>query len=169
MWHWNVRKSQGFTLIEMLATAIIISIVAAIAAPNLLGLLNRNRVNQGLAELEGAIQEVQRQAIRSGKSCTVTIDTSDNDITGGCLLSTRNLNENLDITTNVANNGTANNYDIVFSGKGNTSNNGAIFVIYMSSGTNQQKCFVIDNSLGATRTGEYTGDPTGTLNVNNCS
>ena len=173
MWHLNVRKSQGFTLIEMLATGIIISIVAAIAAPNLLGLLNRNRVNQGLAELEGAIKEAQRQAIRNGKSCTIKINAANNNIindpTDGCLLSTRNLNENLDITTNVANNGTANNYDIVFSGKGNTSNNGAIFVIYMSSGTNQQKCFVIDNSLGATRTGEYTGDPTGTLNVNNCS
>ena len=52
MWHLNVRKSQGFTLIEMLATGIIISIVAAIAAPNLLGLLNRNRVNQGLAEAD---------------------------------------------------------------------------------------------------------------------
>ncbi len=173
MWHLNVRKSQGFTLIEMLATGIIISIVAAIAAPNLLGLLNRNRVNQGLAELEGAIKEAQRQAIRNGKSCTIKINAANNNIindpTDGCLLSTRNLNENLDITTNVANNGTANNYDIVFSGKGNTSNNGAIFVIYMSSGTNQQKCFVIDNSLGVMRTGDYTGDPTGTLDVNNCS
>ncbi len=42
-------------------------------------------------------------------------------------------------------------------------------MIYMSSGTNQQKCFVIDNSLGVMRTGDYTGDPTGTLDVNNCS
>ncbi len=36
----------------MLAAVIIIGIVAAIAAPNLLGLLNRNRVNQGLAEAD---------------------------------------------------------------------------------------------------------------------
>ncbi|MDJ0533853.1 MAG: prepilin-type N-terminal cleavage/methylation domain-containing protein [Xenococcaceae cyanobacterium MO_207.B15] len=167
MWHWNVRKNQGFTLIEMLATVIIIGIVAAISAPNLLGLLNRNRVNQGLTELEGAIKEAQRQAIRSGEGCTVTINTSNKSITGGCLLSTRDLDENLDITTNVT--GTANNYDIVFSGKGNTSNSGAIFVIYMSSGTDQQKCFVIDNTLGAMRTGDYTGNPTATLNVNNCT
>ncbi len=40
MWHWNVRKNHGFTLIEMLATAIIIAIVSAIAVPNLLGLVN---------------------------------------------------------------------------------------------------------------------------------
>ena len=180
MWRLNVRKSQGFTLIEMLATGIIISIVAAIAAPNLLGLLNRNRVNRGLAEFEGAIKEAQRQAIRNGKSCTITINAANNNIvnapTDGCLLSTRNLSENLEITTNIDNNGTTDNYDIVFSGKGNMVfeisgtevNSGAIFVIYMPSGTNQQRCFVVDSSLGSVRTGEYTGSPTGTLNLNNC-
>ena len=76
MWHWNVRKNQGFTLIEMLATAIIIGIVAAISAPNLLGLLNRNRVNQGLVQLEGAIKEAQRQAIRNGKTCKIKLTTT---------------------------------------------------------------------------------------------
>ncbi len=170
MWHWNVHsKNQGFTLIEILTVAIIIGIVSAIAAPNFLGLLNRNRVNQGLTELEGAINEAQRQAIRTGKSCTITLDTVNNSISGGCLLSTRNLNENLEIATNLTNNGTANNHDIDFSGKGNTSNSGAIFVLYMTNGTTQQKCFVIDNTLGAMRTGDYTGDVTETLNVDNCS
>ena len=174
MWHWNVHsKNQGFTLIEILTVAIIISIVGAIAAPNFLGLLNRNRVNQGLTELEGAVNEAQRQAMRTGKRCIITIKTSDNSITNkgtdGCLLSSRNLNENLEIATNLTNNGTANNHDIDFSGKGNTSDSGAIFVLYMTNGTTQQKCFVIDNTLGAMRTGDYTGDVTGTLNVDNCS
>ena len=44
---YNARKyNSGFTLIEMLATIVIIGVIAAIAAPNFLGLLNRNRVNE---------------------------------------------------------------------------------------------------------------------------
>ena len=166
MWHWNVpSKNQGFTLIEVLTVTIIISIVAAIAAPNLLGLLNRNRVNQGLTQLEGAIKEAQRQAIRTGKSCTITLDTANNNISGGCLLNTRDLNENLEIGTNLDENGTTDEHDIDFSAKGNMVFDigsaevyqGAIFVVYMSNGTTQQKCLVVESILGSVRTGDYIG------------
>ncbi len=163
------KNNNGFTLIEILITAVIIGIVTAIAAPNLIGLMNATRVKKGLADLGGAIKEAQSEAIRESDSCTITIDTADKEITGTCLLSTRNLNDNLEIATNMANNGTANNFDISFSGKGNTGNSGAIFVIYMTNGTTKQSCFVVDNLLGATRSGDYDGDPTATLNANNCS
>lgn len=178
MWHWNVRnQNQGFTLIEVLVVTIILSIVAAIAAPNLLGLLNRNRVNQGLTEFEGAINEAQRQAIRDGRPCTITVNTSNNSITGGCLLSIRNLSDNLSIATNVNNNGTSNQHDINFSGKGNvslsidtsSSTNRGTFVVYMSSGTPQQKCLVFESLLGSLRSGDYTGTPAPTPTNANCS
>ena len=49
MLHWRVLKNQsGFTLIEMLVTVILIGIVAAISAPNLIAMLNRNRSNQAM-------------------------------------------------------------------------------------------------------------------------
>ena len=164
------RKSNtGFSLIETLVTAVIIAIVAAIAAPNVLGMINSNRVKKGLVDLAGAIKEAQSQAIRESDSCTVTIDTADKEITGPCLLSTRNLNENLDIVTNIANNGTADNFDITFSSKGTTDDAGTMFVIYMTNGTTKQSCFVLDSLLGATRSGDYDGDPTAALNTNNCS
>ena len=170
MWHLNVRKSQGFTLIEMLATGIIISIVAAIAAPNLLGLLNRNRVNQGLAELEGAIKEAQRQAIRQGKSCRVNIDTSTNTISAyidppsvpptNCLLSTREISSDITIRTNLPGS------TILFSSKGSTTNSGTVVV--SSDSTDTQKCFVISLGLGIMRTGEYTGTKTDPVDSEYC-
>ena len=160
MWHWNVRKNQGFTLIETLAVAIMVGILAAIAAPNLFGLLTSNRINQALSQIEGAITEAQRQAIRQGKSCTVEIDTTNNAIRGNpsnCLLNEREIADSIDIKTNLS--GTP--PSIKFSYKGSTTTSGKIVV--SSLGSDLEKCFVISLGLGITRTGEYepdTDDPT---------
>ncbi|MDJ0650062.1 MAG: type II secretion system protein [Xenococcaceae cyanobacterium MO_188.B19] len=155
MWHWNVRKNQGFTLIETLAVAIMVGILAAIAAPNLFGLLTRNRINQALSQIEGAITEAQRQAIRQGKSCTVEIDTTNNAISGNpsnCLLNEREIADSIEIETNLS--GTP--PSIKFSYKGSSSKAGKIVV--SSLGSNLKKCFAISLGLGITRTGEYEPD-----------
>lgn len=158
MWHWNVRKNQGFTLIETLAVAIMVGILAAIAAPNLFGLLTRNRINQALSQIEGAIKEAQRQAIRQGKSCTVQINPADNTIkafltadpSSNCLLNDRKIADNIDIR-NTSNLGTT--PSIQFSYKGSTTTSGTIVV--SSLGSDLEKCFVISLGLGIIRTGEY--------------
>ncbi|MGV2831617.1 pilus assembly FimT family protein [Myxosarcina sp. GI1(2024)] len=162
----SVRKrNTGFTLIEMIVTAIVVGVIAAIASPNLLGLLNRNRVNSALGEVEGAIKEAQRQAIRNGNTCTVNIDDSsdgiqdDDGVFGGCLLSNRDLDENVRLNSNVT--------TVSFSHKG-TTNTSAVLVVSMANGTNQQRCMVVSPGIGIMRTGDYTGDPTGTLDENNC-
>jgi prepilin-type N-terminal cleavage/methylation domain-containing protein len=157
---YNARKSNsGFTLIEMLVVIIIIGVIAAIAAPNLLGLLNRNRVNEAMRQVEGALKEAQKQALRTGKKCTINITTDaiSNYGTEGCLLSKRNLNDLVQLDSNLA--------ILTFSGKGNITINGAgnprpAFVVSMSNGTDLKKCVVVENFLGAIRTGEYTGTGT---------
>ena len=163
---YPVRKcNTGFTLMEMLVTVIVVGVIAAVASPNLIGMLNRNRVNEAVAQVEGAIKEAQKQAIRQGKACTVAINTADNDNifsntgTNNCLLSTKSLKDQIDFYSNIS--------TLTFSGKGNTSvtPNKPTFVVSMSSGTNQQKCVVIENTLGIIRTGDYSG----TLNPSNKS
>jgi prepilin-type N-terminal cleavage/methylation domain-containing protein len=147
------NKNRGFSLPELLAAIVIIGIIAALAAPNLIGLLSRNRVNDALWEIEAAIKEAQRQAMRQGKSCRINI----NDVTHiinanptNCLSNNREIRNDIKIVTNLA--GSPPN--IVFSPKGSNTKMGTI-VVY-SDYTDSQKCFVISLGLGITRTGTYT-------------
>ena len=162
---YSVRRlNKGFTLIEMITVVIIVGVIAAIASPNLLGLLNRNRVNEAMREIEGGLKEAQKQAIRNRTQCTVDITANgiSNPATGrGCLLSNRVLNNLVTLNSNRAN--------IVFSGKGNITIDNAsgnprpVLVAYMANGTDKQGCVVVQSSLGSIRTGDYTGEPSGTL------
>lgn len=163
----NSKKNQncGFTLIELIITVIIIGIIAAIASPSFLGLLNRYRVNAALDDIEGAIKETQRQAMRRGRSCRININTATNILSSnssGCLLANRVIDDDVNIRTNLS--GTPPN--INFSGKGNTTKMGTIVV--SSDGTDRQKCFVISLGLGISRTGNYTGSKTGSVSGTNC-
>ena len=153
---YNARKfNSGFTLIEMMVTIIIIGVIAAIAAPNFLGLLNRNRVNEAAQQIEGALKEAQRQAMRSGSQCSISIDAANDAITnptggGGCLLSNRILDDLIQLNTNTT--------TITFSGKGNiTGATPPVLVVSMPNGTDLQRCVVIDSLLGSQRSGEYSG------------
>lgn len=144
---WRVRKyNSGFTLIEMITVIIIVGVIAAIAAPNFLSLLNRNRVNSALGQIEGAIKEAQRQAIKDSSSCTVNITSATRTISGGCLLSNRVVDNNVTINSD---------HTIVFSGKGNTASNATIVV--STTNNNVQKCLVVSSGLGLIREGDYDG------------
>ena len=158
-------KHLGFTLIEMLAVTIMIAVVAAIASPSLIGVLRQNQVNAALEKLNGAIKEVQRQAIRQGRMCRINIDIANKQLTGNptsCLLSDRKIDNNVTIRTNLS--GTPPN--ISFSHKGSTTKSGTIVV--SSDLVSTQKCFVISLGLGITRTGNYTGSSTGSVSAANC-
>lgn len=159
---WRVRKyDSGFTLIEMITVVIIVGVIAAIAAPNFLGLLNRNRVNEAVRQIEGALKEAQKQAIRNGTSCSITIDPANNLITNpsggnGCLLNTRSIDDSIQLDSSRT--------TITFSGKGNITIDNSnvalrtpVLVASMNSGTDKQACVVMENSLGAIRTGDYLG------------
>ncbi len=166
------NSNAGITLIEMLVVSVIIAILSAIAVPNVLGMFNFGRVKEGIAQVEGGFKEAQRQAIRLGKQCRVTINAANNTITAqtveatprNCLLSERKLNDNLEISTNDA--------IITFGSKGNPDNDPAsVYIVYMTGGTLEQRCLVIAPGLGIMRTGDYDGDPTDipNLDANNCS
>ena len=152
---YNARKiNSGFTLIEMLATIVIVGVIAAIAAPNFLGLLNRNRANEAMAQIEGALKEAQRQAIRNGRSCQISITAATKTIansTGSCLLSTRVLNDAVQLNTSRT--------DIDFSGKGNISTTAGtpVLVVSIPNNASIQKCVVMEGVLGTIRTGDYSG------------
>jgi prepilin-type N-terminal cleavage/methylation domain-containing protein len=155
---YNARKSNsGFTLVELLMTLIIVGVISALTVPNFLGLMSRNRVNDAALQIEGALKEAQRQAMRRGRQCTINIDTTTKILsnppapTNGCLLNARNLNSSVQLNFN-PNSGT-----LTFSGKGNIAGNVAnpVIVVSMPNRTDQRKCAVLDGLFGVLRSGDY--------------
>ena len=156
---------RGFTLTELLIALVVVGIIAAIASPNFIGLLERIRVNNSLEQLLGAIRETQRLAMRQGKRCRININPSTNVLSAtpsNCLLNTRKIDENVIVRTNLS--GATPN--ISFSHKGNTTKMGTI--VLSSNFIDTQKCFVISLGLGIMRTGNYIGSKNGSVSPSNC-
>ncbi|PSB46126.1 type IV pilin protein [Cyanosarcina cf. burmensis CCALA 770] len=174
----NVRKTeQGFTLIETLIVFVIVGILSAIAAPSFLSMFNRNKVNEALEQVRGALQEAQREAIRKSQSCTVTINTTNKKITSPCLVTgTRDLCEKRDGSGNctqsrvtlVSTTSLGTPPSITFSFRGNTNSGGTIVIHSSDSSTSQQGCLVISTGLGIIRTGDYSGS-TASPSASNCT
>ena len=165
MFRQTQKSDHGFTLIELMVALIIVGVIAAIAAPNFIGLLNRIRVNSALEKLLGAIRETQRLAMRHGKRCWIEIDPNTNILsstTNSCLLNKRKIDENVTIRTNLS----GSTPNISFSHKGNTTKMGTI--VLSSDLTDTQKCFVVSLGLGITRIGNYTGSKSGSVFASNC-
>ena len=162
----NQKSDRGFTLLELMIVLFIVGIIAVIASPSFIGLLNRVRVNNSLETLLGAIKETQRLAIRQGRRCQININPNTNLLTATpsyCLLSNRNIDESVNIRTNLS----GSIPYIYFSHKGNTTRMGTI--VLSSNFTDTQKCFVISLGLGIMRTGEYEGSKEGRILHKKCS
>ena len=88
MLHSNVRRTdRGFTLIEFIVILMIVGILSAISVPSFLGMLNRNKVNNALAQVQGALQEAQTEARRRSKRCTVGLSSSNQSmLTSNCFV-----------------------------------------------------------------------------------
>ncbi|MCC0177923.1 type II secretion system protein [Waterburya agarophytonicola K14] len=146
---FNVRKlDRGFTLIEMIAVTAILSIVAALAVPNVLGMLNRNQANSALGEIEGAIKEAQKLAIRNGQSCTLNIIAATRTVSGTCLIRNRVFQAPVSLPNG--------DQTIIFSGKGNTSN-GITVRVSLDNNANVDRCLTVATGLGIMRTGDMNG------------
>lgn len=147
--------SQGWTLLELAIVSVIAGILASLAIPSMMAMAAKSKVQSGLAQVKGALQEAQRNAIKMGKECRVSVNAGSNSpsitVAGnsyaGCLSQTVVLND-LSMLENF--NGT----NIRFSYKGNTNNWGTIII--HSPHTNTKYCLAL-SALGIMRSGVYTG------------
>ena len=150
-------------------------ILASIAIANMLGMMNKNKVQNSLYEVKGALREAQRNAIKMGKECKVVMDADINPTYlsvdtetkyVGCLSSPRVDLSGVNVTENFPGS------SIRFSYKGNSTNLGTI--VFHSSKTQAKYCLVLSNLLGIMRSGIYTKEivPTATsvsgVSATNC-
>ena len=164
---WNVPKqNDGFTLIEILVVTVILGVAGAVAVPNVLGQINKSRISDGVAQIEGAFREAQRQATSRRQSCTIQIGQVGGVVTiqnsvGNCLLETRELDAGINVANNTGNATLA----IQFSGKGNIGNTanynppntGNWTLIVSHDNINSPKCLRIEGLFGDVQTGVAQG------------
>ncbi|HAC65886.1 MAG TPA: pilin [Cyanothece sp. UBA12306] len=140
-------------MMEVSITAVIAGILAATAVPNLIGMLQGNKVQKGLEQVENSLRDAQKQAMRMGERCDLKLDKTAKPPTitpspVGCLVGTdRDLPNGVAIDLSKGN-------TISFSFKGTTTTSTTI-IVKSQDGKGKQKCVSISNGIGIMRSGTY--------------
>jgi prepilin-type N-terminal cleavage/methylation domain-containing protein len=75
------RKRAGFTLVEVLITISVMGILASAAIPNVVGLLERQQMQQGISQVESLLHQARQYALSQGVTTSVQFDEQSNTIT----------------------------------------------------------------------------------------
>jgi prepilin-type N-terminal cleavage/methylation domain-containing protein len=75
------RKRAGFTLVEVLITITVLGILASTAIPNVVGLLERQQLQQTISQVESLLHQARQYALSQGVTTSVQFDEQSNTIT----------------------------------------------------------------------------------------
>lgn len=146
----RTKSYQGMTLIETLIALVIAGILAAFTLPSMMGILKGNELKAAQDQVQSALRDAQRQAIRRSKKCTINfssgdpvgITANDND----CLSTVdRALPKGITLTS-------SNGKSFTYSFKGHT-NNAATLTLSSPKGTGVKRCIAVAANLGIMRSG----------------
>lgn len=73
-----MRKSQGFTLIELMVTIAVLAIVAMMAAPSFGDLIAKRHLDTSIRELSLVLSDARAQATTLRKNVTVKFESGTN-------------------------------------------------------------------------------------------
>ncbi len=133
---------------------VIVGIVAAIAGPSFLQWFQSKQRDSGLARLESALRESQREAIRRSQDCTVNIPTGINQtISGSCLITGERLLNQIRIEHSRTDNPWIVRFD--FKGRNRGVDQNGIISLSVPGSSVAPKCLAISNGIGLMRTGNY--------------
>jgi prepilin-type N-terminal cleavage/methylation domain-containing protein len=148
----QIKKEKGFTLFEVIVVVVIMGVMAAISAPNLLGSKRDQQAKEVFSKIRDTLIEAQTNANRLSSNCTVTITTT--SMTGspsGCVLESTTIDSNVVSVTSTG--GLSITYDF----RGNTSQSQTIKVAPKDFSGNpitaNTRCIFVAPRLGMIRTG----------------
>jgi type II secretory pathway pseudopilin PulG len=140
----------------MAVVTVITGILASMTIPSMVGLMGKNSLQSSMSQINGAIQEAQRSAIKNGQSCTINLSatgvSSTNTSTNTCMTSPVSLSSGITLSVPT---GSTMPSTLSFSYKGNTTT--ALTLILSSTKTSTQRCLVISAGIGIMRSGIYDG------------
>jgi prepilin-type N-terminal cleavage/methylation domain-containing protein len=149
------RNSRGFTAIETAVTVVVFGILAAIASPSMMTWYSNTQVEDAVDRLEGALKESQREAIRRGADCTVTVPTGTAQNLGAnignCLVSGDRSFANLSLALPPGGSVNA----VTFDHKGRQTTGTLTILISSSRSASRTRCLVASQGLGVIRTGSW--------------
>lgn len=166
----NARSNTnlGFNLAELSIMLVVAGILAAIGIPSVLQMFEKFQSDSAFNQVRGAIEQAQLQAIRLSRTCTITIDETNKEITlndpdvdTGCLLEELSLPNSTEIRTN------RDDGNVAFNFRGNTNTQQTI-VVYDEDQFNR-KCLVISNGIGMIRGGDYEGNLDADISPSSCN
>jgi prepilin-type N-terminal cleavage/methylation domain-containing protein len=168
MRHYNAHHNEdGFTLLELIIVIIVSGILAAVSVPSFLASNRNNQLNNDLASAKSALLESQRDAMRIGKTCTISLSTgtppeisnptattANNCLsTGTRTLSNVSMNAYKDVTGSASISVSSLTFDFL----GNLNETAPITIVLRhNSNSGDRKCIVISQPLGLIATGKYT-------------
>ncbi|NMF66785.1 prepilin-type cleavage/methylation domain-containing protein [Brasilonema octagenarum UFV-E1] len=159
-------SSNGFTLLELLVSVVIISILAAISVPSWLAFVDTQRLNTAQNEVYLAIRQAQSQAIKNKLTWQVSF-REQNDIVQWAVYPPKNpantiwnnLDSNVRLdaeTTSDKSNGVK---QIQFDERGHFIPPFRRITLSSKSGGKAKRCVYISTILGAMRTAKENDKP----------
>lgn len=73
--HRNIRKNQGFTLIEVLITIAILAIIATMAVPTMQQMIASQNLNKSTQTLVATLRDARAKAVLERKTVTVKLNS----------------------------------------------------------------------------------------------
>ncbi|MEA5508558.1 hypothetical protein VB715_02150 [Crocosphaera sp. UHCC 0190] len=150
----------------MVITTIVVGILSAFSIPSMIGITSQNQVKATTDQIKNLFQEAQRQSIRTGKICTVTVSATTTSADAfisstppGCLSTAPVfLRSQLKISTVDFPSTVTISYrgNVAFDWGTNTSPpSPPALIVVQSPSAKQQSCLTLTPGLGIIRTGIY--------------